>query len=89
MKMPIFKIIFLTALLSFGVVWVRIEVNRSGRSIGQLQNKVDIKEARNQYLRLEILRLSNPDAISRLAKEKFGLVPISPSRVIVLDKPDK
>ena len=58
--MPIFKIMFLTALLAFGVVWLRIEVNRSGRTIGQLQNEVNIKEARNQYLKLEILRLSNP-----------------------------
>ena len=89
MKMPIFKIIFLTALLAFGVVWVRIEVNRSGRAIGKLQYEVDIKEARNQYLRLEILRLSNPDTIFPLAKEKFGLVPVSPARVILLDKPEK
>ena len=89
MKMPIFKIMFLTAILAFGVVWVRIEVNRSGRSIGQLQNDVDIKQARNQYLKLEILRLSNPQRISDLAKEKFGLVPIHPTRVINLDKKEK
>jgi cell division protein FtsL len=72
--------------LAFGVVWVRIEVNRSGRTIGQLQNEVDIKKARNQYLKLEILRLSNPDAISRQAQEQFGLVPIHPTHVVVLDK---
>ncbi len=84
--MPVFRIIFLVAVLAFGVVWIRIEVNRSGRTIGQLQNEVDIKEARNQYLKLEILRLSNPDTISRQAKEKFGLEPIAPTRVIVLDK---
>ena len=84
--MPIFRIIFLTAILAFGVVWVRIEVNRSGRTIGVLQNQVDTKEARNQYLKLEILRLSNPETISKLAKEKFGLEPIAPHRVVVLDR---
>lgn len=84
--MPIFKIMFLTAVLAFGVVWLRIEVNRSGRTIGQLQNEVDIKEARNQYLKLEILRLSNPQRISQQAKENFGLTPIHPTRVVVLDK---
>ncbi len=89
MKMPIFRIMFLTAVLAFFVVWVRIEVNRSGRTIGVLQNEVDIKKARNQYLKLEILRLSNPQRISDLAKEKFGLMPIHPTRVINLDKKDK
>lgn len=84
--MPIFKIMFLTALLAFGVVWLRIEVNRSGRTIGQLQNEVNIKEARNQYLKLEILRLSNPQRIFQQAEENFGLTPIHPTRVIVLDK---
>ena len=84
--MPVFRIIFLTAILAFGVVWVRIEVNRSGRTIGVLQNQVDTKEARNQYLKLEILRLSNPETISKLAKEKFGLEPIAPHRVVILDR---
>lgn len=85
MPIPIFRIIFLTAILAFGVVWIRIEVNRSGRTIGQLQNEVDVKKARNQYLKLEILRLSSPENISQLAKEKFGLQPIAPSRVVVLN----
>ncbi|WP_428075622.1 hypothetical protein [Candidatus Avelusimicrobium luingense] len=84
--MPIFRIMFLMALIAFGVVWIRIEVNRSGRAVGILQNDVEIKEARNQYLKLEILRLSNPQTISELAKEKFGLQPIEPSHVVVLDK---
>ncbi len=83
--MPVFKIMFITAVLAFGVVWLRIEVNRSGRTIGQLQNEVEIKEARNQYLKLEILRLSNPQRINQQAKETFGLTPIHPTRVIVLD----
>lgn len=86
MSIPIFRIMFLTALIAFGVVWIRIEVNRSGREVGRLQNDVEIKEARNQYLKLEILRLSNPQTISEKAKEKFGLEPIAPSRVVVLDK---
>ena len=84
--MPIFRIMFLIALIAFGVVWLRMEVNRSGREVGKLQYEVEIKEARNQYLKLEILRLSNPQTIYEKAKEKFGLVPIAPSDVVVLDK---
>ena len=84
--MPIFRIMFLVALLAFGVVWIRIEVNRSGRTIGQLQNEVEIKEARNQYLKLEILRLTSPETVSQQAREKFGFEPIKPHHVIVLEK---
>ena len=84
--MPIFRIMFLLALLAFGVLWIRIEVNRSGREIGRLQNEVEVKEARNQYLNLEILRLSSPEAVSRKTKEKFGFEPVKPHHVVVLDK---
>ena len=84
--MPIFRIMFLLALLAFGVLWIRIEVNRSGREIGRLQNEVEVKEARNQYLNLEILRLSSPEAVSRKTKEKFGIEPVKPHHVVVLDK---
>ena len=84
--MPVFRIMFLIALLAFGVLWIRIEVNRSGREIGRLQNEVEVKEARNQYLNLEILRLSSPEAVSRQAKEKFGFEPVKPHHVVVVDK---
>ncbi|MBR4355220.1 MAG: septum formation initiator family protein [Elusimicrobiaceae bacterium] len=84
--MPIFRLMFIIAILAFLVVWVRTEVDRSGRAIGKLQNEVEVKEARNQYLKLEILRLSNPQTISQQAKEQFGFVPLHPSRVVVLDK---
>lgn len=83
--MRIFGIVFVLALFSFGVVAMRIEINRSGRAISQIQNEVEIKEARNQYLQLEILRLSSPENISRLAREKLGLVPVKPHDVVWLD----
>lgn len=83
--MRIWGIVILLALFSFGIVVMRIEINRSGRAISQEQNEVEIKEARNQYLKLEILRLSSPENISRLAREKLGLVPVQPHKVVVLD----
>ncbi len=83
--MRIFGIVFALALFSFGIVAMRIEINRSGRAISQLQNEVEIKEARNQYLKLEILRLSSPETVSRLAQEKLGLVPVKPHEVIWLE----
>ena len=84
--MPIFRIMFLMALLAFAVLWIRIEINRSGREIGRLQNEVEVKEARNQYINLEILQLSSPEAVSRQVREKFGFEPVKPHHVIVLDK---
>lgn len=83
--MRIFGIVFALALFSFGIVVMRIEINRSGRAISQLQNEVEIKEARNQYLELEILRLSSPENISRLAREKLGLAPVKPHKIVWLE----
>ncbi len=84
--MSTFKVVCLIALVAFFVLWVRTEVNRSGRTISQLQNEVGIKKARNQYLKLEILRLSGPEVIIPQAQEKFGLVPIEPQRVVVVEE---
>lgn len=84
--MSTFKVVCLIALVAFFVLWVRTEVNRSGRTISQLQNEVGIKKARNQYLKLEILRLSGPEMIVPQAQEKFGLVPIEPQRVVVVEE---
>ena len=83
--MRVFVVLFLLCLFGFGVAVMRIEINRSGRTIIQLQNEVEIKEARNQYLQLEISRLSSPENITRLAREKLGLVPAKPHEIIVLD----
>ena len=84
--MSVFKIILLITVLSFGILWVRIEVNHSGREIGRLRNEVEIKEARNQYLQLEILRMTSPQEMTQKAREKFGFEPIKPHHVIVLEK---
>jgi cell division protein FtsL len=84
--MSTFKVMCLIALVAFFVLWVRTEVNRSGRTISQLQNEVGIKKARNQYLKLEILRLSGPEIIVPQAREKFGLEPIEPQRVVVVEE---
>ena len=83
--MRVFVVLFLLCLFGFGVAVMRIEINPSGRTISQLQNEVEIKEARNQYLQLEISRLSSPENITRLAREKLGLVPAKPHEIIVLD----
>ena len=82
--MRIFVFVFLLCLFGFGVAWMRIEINRSGRTIGQLQDEVSVKEARNQYLKLEISRLSSPENISLLGREKLGMVPQEPHQVILL-----
>lgn len=70
---------------SFLVVVVRNEINRSGRTVSALQNEVEIKEARNQYLQLEISRMQSPENITKLAEEKLKLKPIKPHKVIILE----
>ncbi|MBE6421245.1 MAG: hypothetical protein IJP25_05135 [Elusimicrobiaceae bacterium] len=80
-----FVLLFVLCLFVFGVAVLRTEINRSGREISHLQNEVEVKEARNQYLQLQISRLASPGNISALAQEKLGLVPAKPHQVIILD----
>ncbi|WP_428041709.1 septum formation initiator family protein [Candidatus Avelusimicrobium fimicolum] len=83
--MKYFVLLFVLCLFGFMVVAMRIEINRSGRAISQLQNEVEIKEARNQYLELEISRLSGPQHVTAFAQDQLGLVPAKPHEIIILD----
>lgn len=84
--MKLFGLVFIISVFAFGVVMMRIEINRSGRAIGKLQNEVEIKQARNQYLELETARLSGPEAVRQTAREKLNLRRTPPQNVVVLDK---
>ena len=84
--MKIFGIVFLITAFAFGVVMMRIEINRAGRAIGKLQNEVEIKEARNQYLELENARLSGPVTVSKIAQEKLKLRRTPPQNIVVLEE---
>ncbi len=83
--MKLFGIVFAISVFAFGVVMMRIEINRSGREIGQLQNEVEIKRARNQYLELEVIRLQGPQTVQQMAQEKLHLRRTPPQNVIVLE----
>ena len=84
--MKLFGIVFVVSIFAFGVVMMRIEINRSGRNIGKLQQEVEVKEARNQYLKLEADRLSSPQLIEQIAKEKLGLQRTKPQNIVELDQ---
>ena len=83
--MKLFGIVFAISVFAFGVVMMRIEINRSGREIGQLQNEVEIKRARNQYLELEVIRLQGPQPVQQMAQEKLHLRRTPPQNAIVLE----
>ena len=83
--MKVFAIVFFLSLFALGVAVMRTEVDRSGRSIGKLQDEVNIKEARNQYLELELIHLSGPEEIQQVAKEKLHLQRTPPQQIIVLE----
>ena len=83
--MKIFAIVFFGSLFALGVAMMRTEVNRSGRVIGKLQSEVEIKEARNQYLQLEMVHLSGPEPIQKIAQEKLHLRRTPPQQIIVLE----
>ena len=71
-------------LLAFGA-GVHLVCGFLGRTVSALQNEVEIKEARNQYLQLEISRMQSPENITKLAEEKLKLKPIKPHKVIILE----
>ncbi|MBR3604375.1 MAG: cell division protein FtsL [Elusimicrobiaceae bacterium] len=83
--MRVFIIVFISAIFAFGVVMMRVEIHRAGRSIGKLQNEVQVKEARNQYLELENARLSSPLIVSEIAQEQLKLRRTPPQNVVVLE----
>lgn len=79
-------ILFILLFIWFCVITVvHIGISRSGRQISRLQNEVAIKEARNQYLQLEITRLSSPEVVTTYAREKLNFVPLKPHQIILLD----
>ncbi len=80
-------LLFVLCLWAFMVTALHIAISRSGRAITRLQQEVSVKEARNQYLRLEIARLSSPDTVTQFATQKLGMIPAKPYEVILLDKP--
>ena len=82
--MKIFAVLFFVSLFAMGVVVMRMEINRSGREISKLQNHVEVQEARNQYVQLEIARLESPAHVSALAQEKLGMQFTKPHNVVVL-----
>ncbi len=71
--------------LTLGLVVVRMEISRSGREISKLQNRVEVQEARNQYLQLEIARLESPAVVSAQARERLKMDFTKPSNVVVLE----
>ena len=83
--MKIFAVLFFVSLFAMGVVVMRMEINRSGREISKLQNHVEVQEARNQYVQMEIARLESPAHVSALAQEKLGMQFTKPHNVVVLE----
>ena len=63
-----------------------IAISRTGRAITRLQEDVSVKEARNQYLQLEIARLSSPETVTHFAREQLGMQPANPYEVVQLEK---
>lgn len=82
--MKLFGILFLFSLFALGVVVIRSEINRSGRTIGKIRNEVEVKEARNQYLQLEIARLESPQNVTEFAQQTLHLQPTAPKHVVIL-----
>lgn len=73
----------------FMITFIHVAINRSGRNVSRLQREVEVNQARNQFLELEILRLSSPQVVIPYAKEQLGMQPAQPTDVVVLGKEKK
>lgn len=84
MKRVILLIIF--CVWAFMITVIHTAISRSGRAITRLQQEVSIKQARNQYLKLEIARLSSPEIVTQFATDQLGMIPAKPYEIVLLDK---
>lgn len=71
-------------IFALGIVFLRTIITKKGRDISVLQNKIEIKESTNQYLKFEILQLSNPEKINNIAQNKLNMTIIKPHKIVVL-----
>ena len=80
-----FLILIVSCVVGFIITFIHVGIIRSGRVVSKLQQEVSVKEARNQYERMEIARLSSPQEITTFATEKLGLVQAKPHEIFVLE----
>ena len=69
-------------LMFFGIIYSRVNLDRSAFELRDIQHQISLEEALNQERRLEVARLQAPDRIYAEA-QRLGLVlPTEPSRTV-------
>ena len=58
---------------------------KTGYQVATVMEDITFKEARNQYLQLEIARLESPAVVSAQARERLKMDFTKPSNVVVLE----
>ena len=81
--------LLILSMFFFLITVIHVTINRLGRDVSRLQRSVEVKQARNQYLQLEILRLSSPQVVIPYAQEHLDLQEAQPSKIIILGQHDK
>ena len=80
---------FLLALLAVSLfyAWGRMEVVKATYDLAQLQGALIQEEDTQQKLRLEILTLSSPERLERVAVQRLGMLPAEDGRIVVVPEP--
>ncbi|HUC83888.1 MAG TPA: septum formation initiator family protein [Candidatus Acidoferrales bacterium] len=88
---PVLKVVLLCLLIggsAIGYVWQKNQINKLGKQISDLENKLRQAKQDNKYLSDQVAILNSPVMIDRKVRElKLGLAPAQPLQVVRLVDP--
>ena len=87
-RLPTWLLLTLAVILMFfGIIYSRVNLDRSAFELRDIQQQISVEEAINQERRLEVARLQAPDRIYEEA-QRLGLVlPTEPSKTVPAVRP--
>lgn len=69
----------------FSTAWQRFSGVEDGYRVEALQNEMHRFQEANRKLRLEEASLVDPDRVSTIARAQLGMMPLSPSQIMMAD----
>jgi cell division protein FtsL len=70
----------------FGYTWIHLETLETGYQIDGLERQLERTMARERRLRLEAARLSSPQRVERLARERLRMEPPELGQMIFVEQ---
>ncbi len=79
-------IIFCTAgsVIALLFLWEQVQVTRLGYEVSRTHIELNKKRDRTAYLRMELDQLHSPDLLAARARNRLGMSPANPERILFL-----